>query len=73
MAKKLYLIPSPLSEEASFDPIPLYVRDIVQSIRFFIVEDEKRARRFLKKLNAQFPFPECQMVPLNEHTKRREF
>jgi 16S rRNA (cytidine1402-2'-O)-methyltransferase len=45
----LYLIPTVLSPDR-FETIPAYVRDAVQSCTSFFVEDERTARRYLKKL-----------------------
>jgi 16S rRNA (cytidine1402-2'-O)-methyltransferase len=45
----LYLIPTVLSPDR-FETIPSYVRDAVQSCAIFFVEDERTARRYLKKL-----------------------
>lgn len=45
----LLLIPTVLSAD-SYETIPPYVRDAVQSCACFFVEDERTARRYLKKL-----------------------
>ena len=72
MKSKLYLIPNGLGEDSSVDAIPSYVLVIVKTIRCFAVEDEPRAKRFLKRVDPQFPFPECVFFRLNEHTSRKE-
>lgn len=46
---KLYLIPTVLHEEA-LETIPAYLLDAVKDCQVFFVENEKTARRFLKKL-----------------------
>ncbi|MFM7840208.1 MAG: SAM-dependent methyltransferase [Chitinophagaceae bacterium] len=45
----VYLIPSTLQED-SVETIPLYVKQAVQACQLFFVEEERTARRFLKKL-----------------------
>lgn len=49
MTGKVYLIPTVLHEEA-LDTIPAYILDAVKDCSVFFVEQEKTARRFLKKL-----------------------
>lgn len=46
----VYLIPAPLDEE-SLQSIPAYVLDAVKQCTVFFVENERTARRFLKKLD----------------------
>jgi 16S rRNA (cytidine1402-2'-O)-methyltransferase len=45
----LFLIPAPLSENG-LESIPAYLLDTVRSCAIFFVEDERTARRYLKKL-----------------------
>lgn len=49
MTGKVYLIPTVLHEEA-IQTIPPYILDAVKDCSVFFVEQEKTARRFLKKL-----------------------
>jgi 16S rRNA (cytidine1402-2'-O)-methyltransferase len=66
----LFLIPTPLGEETSFDKIfPDYNSDIVNSIDVFIAEDAKSARRFLKQSGFKKTFDEITIHLLNEHSK----
>ena len=46
---KVYLIPTVLHEEA-LETIPAYILDAVKDCQVFFVENDKTARRFLKKL-----------------------
>lgn len=68
---KIYLIPTPISEE-TFETTPASIASIIENLRCFIVEEEAPAQRFLKKLNPQLPINECQFFALNEHTPPRE-
>lgn len=49
MSGKLYLIPTVLHEDAP-ETIPSYILDAVKDCTVFFVEQEKTARRFLKKI-----------------------
>ena len=46
---KIYLIPSQLDEEST-DTVPPYITTHIQECNVFFVENERTARRFLKKL-----------------------
>ena len=52
----LYLIPVPIHSEVDFDIklIPPYIIEIINSIKFFAVENIRTSRRFIKKLNPKF-------------------
>jgi len=71
MAGKLYLIPTVLSDEA-LHTIPAYVHDITKTLTHFFVEDERTARRYLRKSGYMRSFDEVVMLPLNEHTSQTE-
>jgi len=68
----LYLIPSPLAE-CNFEKIfPAFNSKIIQEIDFFIVEDMRTGRRFIKKLGMLKPMESLHISMLNEHTKGAE-
>jgi len=67
MAAKLYLIPTQLSDE-NLLVIPDYVKEITNSLDEFVVENEKSARHFLKRIGYKKPLNELQLYLLNEHT-----
>jgi 16S rRNA (cytidine1402-2'-O)-methyltransferase len=65
---KLYLIPS-LIGDASYDKsIPEYNVRITGALRYFIVENEKSARRFIKIICPDVDLRSLELFPLNEHT-----
>jgi 16S rRNA (cytidine1402-2'-O)-methyltransferase len=72
MKGKLYLIPSPLADEASISFIPEFVKKTVAGLRIFIVEEERTSRRFLRKMDPAFPIDGCTFNIFNEHTSRTE-
>lgn len=68
----LYLIPCSLGE-TNFDRIlPQYNAEIVSSIKYFIVEDLRSARRFLKKVNPAIVIDDLTFFVLNQHTTATE-
>ena len=69
---KLFLLPVPISESNVNQTIPLYNIEIIKSLKKFIVEDAKTARKFLKLFN--FPkIEEAELMILNEHSKKKRF
>lgn len=49
MNSKIYVIPSLLDEEA-IETIPIYITDAVKNCQVFFIENERTARRYLKKI-----------------------
>jgi len=72
MKGKLYLVPTVLSED-SLHVIPAYVHDIIKNLRVFFVENEKTARRYLRKTGYTASFDETIVLPVNEHTNKQNF
>src|SRR5688500_14104744 len=68
----LYLIPNRLHEEAPEMSLPSEVLNIVRGLDEFIVESEKSARAFLKKVGVIKPQQELVFHILDEHTKPEE-
>jgi 16S rRNA (cytidine1402-2'-O)-methyltransferase len=68
----LYLIPTSLGD-TSFDRIlPAYNTEVVTALRYFIVEDLRTARRFLKKANPEIEIDNLTFFLLNQHTTPEE-
>lgn len=68
----LYLIPTSLGD-TSFDRIlPAYNADVVNKLQYFIVEDVRTARRFLKKVNQGIDIDSLNFYVLNQHTSPEE-
>lgn len=65
---RLYLLPVPISDDAENRYIPEHNFSLIRSLRHFIAEDAKTARRFLK----WFGYPnisEAEIQILNEHSR----
>src|SRR3954469_23823612 len=69
----LYLIPTTLGDTAeTADVLPIKVNHIINTIDEYIVENEKSARHYLKKMGIRKPLPEIILHPLNQHTNAGE-
>jgi len=64
----LYLIPTTLGESGTTHVIPSDVSLIAMNIKYFIVENIRTARRYLRKLDAQINIDELHFFELNQHT-----
>lgn len=69
MSSKIFLIPNTITDEAPVNILPPYIFWAIEHLRFFAIEEEKAARRLLKKIHPQFPLEQVRFVKLNEHTK----
>ena len=68
----LYLIPTSLGE-TNFDKIlPAFNTEIISELKYYIVEDVRTARRFLKKSNHQIVIDDITFFQLNQHTSPEE-
>ena len=53
METALYLLPVTLGDTPIEKVLPSYNKEIISGIRYFIVEDIRSARRFLKKVDKE--------------------
>lgn len=65
---KLYLIPTTLGDNEPLEVLPLSVKKIVQNTRYFIVENEKSARRFIKKITPRKSQDSLKLLLLDKFT-----
>lgn len=72
MTGRIYLIPVTLGGEDFQKVIPEKVLNITRSLRYFIVEDIRSARRFLRLIDKEFPINDTIFFELNEHTSENE-
>ena len=69
MSGKLYMIPVMMGEESNpKDVLPESVAKTIEMIDYYIVENEKTARRFIKKIYPEKKQPELKISLLNKHT-----
>lgn len=65
---KLYLIPTTLGDIEPLATIPVGVFTVINEIDDYLVENEKWARHYLKKLGIKKPLQEITLHLLNKHT-----
>ncbi|MFT6500246.1 MAG: 16S rRNA (cytidine1402-2'-O)-methyltransferase [Crocinitomicaceae bacterium] len=68
----IYMIPTTLGGESTSDIIPEDVKAQTIGLRYFIVENIKSARRYLRKIDRTFPIDESTFFILNKKTEPGE-
>ena len=69
---KLYLIPCMLGDNSPLEVLPLLVKKAVENIDNYVVEHEKTARRFIKKLAPKKPQSSLHFSTINKFTNELE-
>ena len=72
MKGKLYLIPSPLGDNDPAEVIPAPTLALLQSIKCYVVEEVRTARRYLSRAGLKGRISELDFHELNEHTTQQE-
>jgi len=72
MIGKLYLIPTTLGETEPLEVMPLSVKKVVEQIDYYIVENEKSARRFIKKISPKKSQPSLTIKLLDKYAVEEE-
>jgi 16S rRNA (cytidine1402-2'-O)-methyltransferase len=67
---KLYMIPSTLGENEPLEVLPISIKRIIEQIDHYIVENEKTARRFIKKISPRKSQPDLYISLLNKFTDK---
>lgn len=68
----LYLIPVPINIGRVEDALPCGNIEIIKELKYFIVENVRTSRRFLKKFDKNIDISELTFYELNEHTLENE-
>lgn len=68
----LYLIPTRLGDNAPLEVLPISVKKIIEQVDDYIVENEKTARRFIKKISSSKPQSSLNIHILNKYTQENE-
>lgn len=68
----LYLFPVPLSTGPASDVLPALNLELLHTVRHFVVENVRTARRFLRAADPSFDIDACQFTELSEHTAATE-
>ncbi|PKQ44852.1 SAM-dependent methyltransferase [Confluentibacter flavum] len=69
---KLYLIPTTLGDNDPLEVLPLTVKNIIEQTNTFIVENEKTARHFIKKITPDKLQSALKIHLLNKYTDDTE-
>lgn len=72
METALYLLPVTLGDTPVEKVLPAYNKEIITEIKYFIVEDVRSARRFLKKVDRSIVIDDLTFFTLNKHTSPEE-
>lgn len=72
MYGKLFLIPTTLGENEPLEVLPLSVKKVVQDTKYFLVENEKSARRFIKKITPRKSQGSLKLLILDKFTSDLE-
>ncbi len=70
---KLYLIPTTLGESDPMDVLPQTVKRAIDFIDYYIVENEKTARKAIKVVHPEKKQPDLKISLLNKHTDSKEY
>jgi 16S rRNA (cytidine1402-2'-O)-methyltransferase len=68
----LYLIPTTLGETSPLEVLPIAVKKIIEEVDYYIVENEKTARRFIKSICATKQQSILNINVLNKYTTEEE-
>ena len=68
----LYLIPTPLGENPPLEVLPLTIKKKIEELDHYIVENEKNARAFIKKITPQKNQEKLTFWLLNKFTTQLE-
>ena len=67
MSPALYLIPVELGDTSQERVLPSYNREVILGIRYFIVEELRSARRFLKRVDKDINIDALTFFPMGKH------
>ena len=68
----LYLIPTTLGDNEPLEVLPISVKKVIEKTEHFIVENEKTARRFIKKMTPRKSQPDLHIYKLDKYTTALE-
>lgn len=69
---KVYLIPTTLGDNEPLEVLPLSVKKQIENLTYYIVENEKSARRFIKKITPKKAQNSLRLFVLDKYTKESE-
>ena len=69
---KLYFIPSTWGDIPTLEVLPISIKRAIEEIQYYIVENEKTARHFIKKISPRKHQPSLKLFALNKFTEISE-
>lgn len=69
---KIYLIPTRLGDEIKLEVLPISIKKVIEMTNFYIVENEKTARRFIKKISPTKSQSSLNFQTINKFTDESE-
>ncbi|MBP1531702.1 MAG: SAM-dependent methyltransferase, partial [Bacteroidaceae bacterium] len=73
MEAALFLIPVTLGDTPHERVLPAWNREVVSEIRHFVVEEVRTARRFLRRLDREFPIDDSSFYEMGKHADEARF
>ena len=62
------MFPTPIGDRSVWDVLPMFNRNVMNRVSYFIVENVRTARRFLSRAGVERPIDSLQFAELNEHS-----
>ena len=72
MIGKLYLIPTTLGDTEPLEVMPISVKKVIERLDYFIVENEKTARRYIKKITPNKPQSSLNFMMIDKYSHELE-
>lgn len=69
---KIYLIPTTLGDNDPWEVLPVSVKNVIDHLSYFIVENEKSARHFIKKIHPEKVQSTLQFRLIDKHTSEKD-
>lgn len=69
---QLFLIPTTLGNNEPLEVLPISIKQAIEQIDHYIVENEKSARHFIKKISPRKSQPNLKISVLNKYTESEE-
>ncbi len=65
---KVYLIPTRLGDDIKLEVLPISIKKVIELTDYYIAENEKTARRFIKKVSPSKSQPSLKFETINKFT-----
>lgn len=68
----LYLLPTTLGDNEPMEVLPFLVKEMIEKLDYFIVENEKTARKFIKRIAPEKSQPSLTLFSLDKYADQLE-